>query len=240
MIPRFFCPDSLPQGGELELPKVVAHHADKVLRLRAGAPLVLFDGDGREVEARLLTVGRHCRVELLRWSAPDRESPLQTVLVQSLPSAEKMDWIVQKAVELGVTAIQPVIAERSVSRVSGDRAERRARHWQQVAISACEQSGRNRLPRLEPILALGHWLGQVGQAVPILLTPGCGRHLAELPKPVGAAYLMVGPEGGWSERELAMCDVAGCVGVGLGPRVLRAETAGLAALAAMQLLWGDF
>ncbi|MCB1894692.1 MAG: 16S rRNA (uracil(1498)-N(3))-methyltransferase [Zoogloeaceae bacterium] len=240
MIPRFFCPPDLPQGGEYDLPDMVAHHAAKVLRLRVGASLVLFDGSGREVEARLLSVGRASRVALLRWSAPERESPLRTVLVQALASAEKLDWVVQKAVELGVSAIQPIVAERSVSRLSGDRAERRERHWQQVAVAACEQSGRNLIPRIEPIAELAQWLGQSREAPPLVLRPDSGRRLSALPKPAGDVRLLVGPEGGWSERELAMFDTAGCLGVALGPRVLRTETAGLAALAAAQLLWGDF
>ena len=240
MIPRFFCPQALPHSGAFELPKAVAHHAEKVLRLRVGAPLVLFSGDGREVEARLLSVGRRCLVELHRWTVMERESPLDTVLVQALASAEKMDWVIQKAVELGVSAIQPVVAERSVSRVSGERAERRERHWRQVAISACEQSGRNRLPEIAPITELAAWLGQPRQTAPIVLRPDCPRGLAQLPGPGGTIFLLVGPAGGWSDRELAMFDAARCVEVGLGPRVLRTETAGLAALAAMQALWGDF
>ncbi len=239
MIPRFRCPNPLPAGGEFELPAEVAHHAEKVLRLRSGDSLVLFDGDGREVSARLLAGGRGARVELLEWTEPARESPLQIVLVQALASGDKMDWVIQKAVELGVGAIQPLIAERCVLRLSGERAERRLRHWRQVVVSACEQSGRNRVPVVESPVELPLYLQHVACERCLALAPGAAGRLAELPAPPGELRLLVGPEGGWSERELSIIDAAGVRRIGLGPRILRTETAGLAALAAMQALWGD-
>ncbi len=240
MISRFFFPCPLPESGEIELPDALAHHALRVLRLRDGDPLVLFDGRGGELAARLQVRGRDALAVRGEYHVLERESPLSLVLVQALASGEKMDWIVQKAVELGVSALVPLQAERSVLKLSGDRAHKRVAHWRQVAISACEQSGRNRVPEIEPITGLREYLASAAVGSRLVLTPVDGRRLASLARPDAALHLLVGPEGGWSDEELAMCRATGCVPVGLGPRVLRTETAGLAAVAALQALWGDF
>lgn len=240
MISRFFFPCPLPDSEEIELPDGLAHHALRVLRLRDGDPVVLFDGRGGELAARLQVRGRDALAVRDEYRALERESPLSLVLVQALASGEKMDWIVQKAVELGVSAVVPVQAERCVLKLSGDRAHKRVAHWRQVAISACEQSGRNRVPEIEPISGLREYLASAAAGSKLVLTPFEGRRLASLVRPEAALHLLVGPEGGWSDEEFAMCRAAGCVPVGLGPRVLRTETAGLAAVAALQALWGDF
>ncbi|MCK2089526.1 16S rRNA (uracil(1498)-N(3))-methyltransferase [Thauera aromatica] len=240
MISRFHFPDRLPAGGEVVLPEALAHHALRVLRLREGEALALFDGEGGEVAARLVVRGKTAVAVLGERSAADRESPLQVVLVQALATGDKMDWIVQKAVELGVAAIQPVQAERSVLRLGGERADKRVAHWQQVAVSACEQCGRNRIPEVRPVQALGQWLASHREARNYLLAPGGASGFADAPRPPAGVHLLVGPEGGWSEAELAAADAAGCQRVSLGPRVLRTETAGLAALAVVQARWGDF
>ncbi|KON82290.1 16S rRNA (uracil(1498)-N(3))-methyltransferase [Azoarcus sp. PA01] len=240
MISRFFFPCPLPDSGEIELPEALAHHALRVLRLRDGDPLVLFDGRGGELAARLQVRGRDAFAVRGEHHALERESPLSLVLVQALASGEKMDWIVQKAVELGVSGLVPLQAERSVLKLSGDRAQKRVAHWQQVAISACEQSGRNRVPDIAPITGLREYLGSADGASRLVLTPVDGRRLVSFARPETALHLLVGPEGGWSDDELAVCRAAGCVPVGLGPRVLRTETAGLAAVATLQALWGDF
>ena len=240
MISRFHFPDRLPAGGEVVLPEALAHHALRVLRLREGEALALFDGEGGEVAARLVVRGKTAVAVLGERSAADRESPLQVVLVQALATGDKMDWIVQKAVELGVAAIQPVQAERSVLRLGGERADKRVAHWQQVAVSACEQCGRNRIPEVRPVQALGHWLASQRDARNYLLAPGGASGFADALRPPTGVHLLVGPEGGWSEAELAAADAAGCQRVSLGPRVLRTETAGLAALAVVQARWGDF
>lgn len=240
MISRFHFPDRLPAGGEVVLPEALAHHALRVLRLRDGEVLVLFDGAGGEVAARLVVRGKTAVAVLGERSAADRESPLQVVLVQALATGDKMDWIVQKAVELGVAAIQPVQAERSVLRLGGERADKRVAHWQQVAVSACEQCGRNRIPEVRPVQALGQWLASHHEACNYLLAPGGVSGFTDAPRPSAGVHLLVGPEGGWSEAELAAADAAGCQRVSLGPRVLRTETAGLAALAVVQARWGDF
>lgn len=239
--PRFFCDDAIPCSGEFILPERVAHHAARVLRMGDGAPLLLFDGSGVEVLATLVRRERSWWARIETAAQVSRESSLEVVLVQALAAADKMDWVVQKAVELGVSAIQPVRAARSVLRLSGERAEKRLLHWQQVATSACEQSGRNRVPDVRPILDLEAYLASSQEAERrLVLEPHGGISLKNLEAPLGPSHFLVGPEGGWSAEESAACRAAGCMGVTLGPRVLRTETAGLAAVAAMQVLWGDF
>lgn len=240
MISRFHFSDVLPQGDEVALPEAVSHHALRVLRLAAGAPLILFDGTGVEVEARLDIRGKHGFALLGERRRVSRESPLKVVLVQSLASGDKMDWIVQKAVELGVAGVIPVQAERSVLRLAGERALKRQAHWQQVAVSACEQCGRNEVPVIAPLQSLTSYLQSQEQAVRLIMAPGAVQTLASLEAPGSVVHLMIGPEGGWSDPELAACRAAGALALGLGPRVLRTETAGLAALAALQAKWGDF
>ena len=240
MISRFHFPDRLPAGGEVALPEALAHHALRVLRLLDGEAVVLFDGSGGEVDARLAVRGKAVFARLGEARAVERESPLRIVLVQALASGDKMDWVVQKAVELGVHAIQPVQAERSVLRLAGERADRRQAHWQQVAVAACEQCGRNRIPEVRPLQPLTHWLAAHRGALCYVLAPGGAASFAEEPALQQAVHVLVGPEGGWSDAELAAFDAAGCRRVRLGPRVLRTETAGLAAIAALQARWGDF
>jgi 16S rRNA (uracil1498-N3)-methyltransferase len=173
-----------------------------------------------------------------------RESPLEIVLGQALSSGERMDYTVQKAVELGVTAIHPLAAARSVVRLAGERAEKRVAHWQAVAVSACEQSGRNRVPPVAPVAELAAWLerppaGGAG-ALRLLLSPAGATRLRELPRPAASIILLAGPEGGFTPEEEAAVLNCGFIPVRLGPRVLRTETAAVAALAALQALWGDF
>ena len=242
MVSRFFFPGILSRHGEIALPDAVAHHALKVLRLVSGNPVVLFDGRGGELHARLDVRARRAIAVDGQWREEDRESPLAVVLVQALLSADKMDWVIQKAVELGAVGIIPVQTERSVLRLSGDnaRAEKKREHWRQIVIAACEQCGRNRLPFVAPVQGLSACLGQHQDAARLILAPG-GERLSGI-RPVISAplQLFVGPEGGWSEAELALGLRAGCRSVGLGPRILRAETAGLAAIAALQAATGDF
>tara|TARA_R110001583_G_scaffold31978_4_gene109087 strand:+ start:75595 stop:76317 length:723 start_codon:yes stop_codon:yes gene_type:complete len=239
MISRFHFDGVLPPDGEVPLPDAVSHHALRVLRLAEGEPMVLFDGSGIEVDARLVVRGKQGFAVLGERHENSRESPLELILVQALASGDKMDWIVQKAVELGVARVIPVQAERSVLRLSGERAQKRQAHWQQVAISACEQCGRNVVPEVAPIQSLPAYLEANAGADRLVLAPGGERPLAELPRPGAALHLMIGPEGGWSDSELNACRATGAIALGLGPRILRTETAGLAAIAAMQARWGD-
>ena len=240
MISRFFCPGPLHSGAQIALPRELAHHAERVLRLAVGEEVVLFDGSGAEFPARLLALGPQARAEITDCREPARESPLSVTLVQALASGDKMDWVIQKAVELGAAAVIPVAAQRSVLKLAGERAGRRQGHWRQVAVAACEQCGRNRIPPIAEVRPLARYLEEPWEGRwRLLLDPAEGRRLVDLPRPTGPVHVLVGPEGGWSEAELAAARAAGCMPIRLGPRVLRTETAGLAVLAALQALWGD-
>jgi 16S rRNA (uracil1498-N3)-methyltransferase len=247
MIPRFHCPPdscTLAPGAQVELPAAAAHHALKVLRMRSGDALTLFDGSGGEWCGTLEKVvpGGTARVAVRAFNAGDRESPLGVTLVQALPAGDKMDWIVEKCVELGVAAIQPVAAKRSVVRLPAERMARRIAHWNHIAGAACEQCGRNRVPEVAPVLDLPQYLAaaKAQNALRLVLAPGAPAGLRELERPGGPVVVMIGPEGGWEEGELQAIQAAGFRSLRLGPRVLRTETAGVAALAAMQMQWGDF
>lgn len=242
--PRFYSPETLSAGACVTLSESAARHAVRVLRLREGDALILFDGRGGEYPARIARAGRDdVLVELLAWHDSECESPLVITLVQALQAGEKMDLTVQKAVELGATRIVPVTSQRSVVRLEGERARRRVEHWRAVAASACEQCGRNRIPAISELEGLRQWLARPadGAVLRLLLDPRSTSTLQTLPRPVGGqcVELLIGPEGGLTPEEDALAVAAGFVGVRLGPRVLRTETAGLAALAAIQCLWGD-
>ena len=242
MQPRFHCPFPLAPGAVVDLPDEAAHHAMKVLRLVEGDPVVLFDGRGGQWRARLAPAGKRARAVLEEFDDGEREAPVSITLAQGLPAADKMDLIVQKGVELGVSRFVPLAARRSVVRLSGERMERRVAHWQAVAVSACEQCGRNRVPTVAPLLDLPQFLGTglKDNGIRLLLSPTATVCLSHLPRPTGPVTLLVGPEGGFEEGELLAAAAAGYQPVALGPRVLRTETAGMAAVAAMLALWGDF
>ena len=227
------------------LPPPQAHHAVRVLRLKAGDRVVLFNGDGAEYPARVERVARReVTVKVLARVAAGRESPLEVVLGQALSGGERMDYTIQKAVELGVAAIEPLAASRSVVRLSAERARRRVAHWHAVAIAACEQCGRNRLPAIAAVAPLEQWLKHYAASNDserrLLLTPRGEARLRDLGRPERSVVILAGPEGGLTREEEAAACGCGFVPVSLGPRVLRTETAAVAALAAMQALWGDF
>ena len=237
---RFHCPLCLEAGAAFVLPDEAAHHAMRVLRLRYGESVHIFDGEGAEFTAVLTEMGGKPGVLLGERVTGSREAPLAVTLVQALAVADKMDWIVQKAVEIGVSRVQPVDAERSVLRLAGERGAKRVEHWRQVAVSAAEQCGRARLCEVGEVRSLPQWLAQGSGGARWILTPEGGTPLSAMPRPDAGVSLLVGPEGGWSEKEVAAALAAGCQPVRLGPRVLRTETAGVAAVAAMMALWGDF
>lgn len=244
-LPRFHCPDPegrLVAGATFDLPAEAAHHAVRVLRLAVGDSLLLFDGAGREFAAVLSEIGkRDARVAVGEATGVDRESRLDVTLYQALQSGDKMDYTVQKAVELGVRRIVPVDSRRSVLRLSGERAAKRVAHWQGVAVSACEQCGRARVPEVAPITPLAQALGgeERGERLRLLLDPEGGITLGQLP-PGSRIDLLVGAEGGLDPEEEAAARAAGFIGLRLGPRVLRTETAALTALAALHAVRGDF
>lgn len=236
--PRFYIPQPLLAGAELELPVEVANHL-RVLRLREAAALTLFNGDGGEWPAELLSLERRsARVRVGEHLAIERESPLSVTLIQGISKGERMDYTIQKAVELGVRRILPVFSARSVVQLDGERLARREEHWRGVITSACEQCGRNRLAELEPPRALDTVWGELGDSLRLVLDPtgttglGAAAGHSEL-------ALLVGPEGGLTEDELDQAVQSGFARLRLGPRVLRTETAGMAALAALQALAGD-
>ena len=240
-LPRFYCREALSPGAHVDLPEPVARHAVRVLRLPPGAPMVLFDGRGGEYLAHIQRIERDRVVaELASWTEVERESPLQVTLVQALQAGDKMDFTIQKAVELGVSAIVPVDSRRSVLKLAGERAARRVAHWQGVAASACEQCGRNQVPIVAPLERLDQWLARPADgALRLMLAPDAETTLAGL-APAKQVQLLIGAEGGLDPQEVIAARQAGFQAVRLGPRVLRTETAGLAALAALQALWGDF
>lgn len=242
MIARFYCPFPLAPGAIVDLPPEAAHHATRVLRLAEGDAVDLFDGRGGEWRGRLQRTGKTVTVALEFFAPEDRESPLWVTIAQGLPAADKMDWIIQKGVELGVAEFRPLVARRSVIRLSGERMERRVNHWQNVAVAACEQCRRNRVPRVAAPVDLSQFLGEAAEQndIRLILAPGADLRLPNMPRPAGKVTLLIGPEGGFEEGELAAAATVGFRAVSLGPRVLRTETAAMAALAAMMALWGDF
>ena len=242
---RMYFPGELEPGRCCTLPPPQAHHALRVLRLKMGESVILFNGDGAEYAAVVVAASRdRFALDVTGREVMDREAPFSVTLAQAVSSGERMDYTIQKTVELGVAAIQPLEARRGVVRLSAERAERRVAHWQAVAIAACEQCGRNRVPRVLPLIALDEFL--VGRTVQqdderrVLLSPRSARGLRELDRPVGGIVILAGPEGGFSPEEERAAVQSGFLPVRLGPRVLRTETAAVAALAAMQALWGDF
>ncbi len=242
MIPRFFCPFPLHPGATVELAPDAAHHALKVLRVGAGDTATLFDGRGGQWQATLHPAGKNLRASLDAFDDSDNEPPLALTLVQALPASDKMDLIVQKAVELGVSRIQPVAAKRSIVRLSAERAARREEHWRKIVISACEQSGRNRVAEVAPVIDLTQYFGLPAQEneLRFVCAPGTAGSLRDLAAPAASVSVLVGPEGGFEEGELLAARAAGFRPIGLGPRVLRTETAGLGVIAAMMALWGDW
>lgn len=231
----------LRAGARVVLPEVTANHLARVLRLREGDPCVLFNGDGHDHDGRIASIGkREVVVELQASRAVDTESPLHVTLLQGIARGEKMDLILQKATELGVAAIMPVVAERTEVKLDAERAEKRVAHWRSVIASACEQSGRARVPTLSAPASLNEAArGIAGDALRLTLDPTGHVSLATMQVTTGAVVVAIGPEGGWSPRDREILAAAGFTGLRLGPRILRTETAGLAAIAALQSRFGD-
>lgn len=239
--PRFYLDQPLASGAHFTLPPGPARHAARALRLTEGSPITLFNGSGGEYAARIERIHKDdVAVRIAEHRAIERESRLRVMLAQGISSGERMDYTLQKAVELGIAGIQPLATKRSVVKLAGERSERRVAHWQGVVASACEQCGRNFLPPVSQPLALANWLGSRAPGRLLFLSPAAELRFADLPTPDGADTLVAGPEGGFEADELAALDAARALPVRLGPRVLRTETAALAALATMQALWGDF
>ena len=236
-------PGALAPGALVALPAAAAHHVTHVLRATVGDHLVVF-GDGLEFAGAIARIDKRAvTVKLGAAAAVNREMPLACVLAQAISSGDRMDLTLQKAVELGIAGVQPLYSERSVVRLDAERAAKRVVHWQQVLSSACEQCGRTMVPQVLHPLPVIDWLGAFATPATgelrVLLSPHATQRLALLPRPA-AVTLLAGPEGGFTDVETQLASERGFVAICLGPRVLRTETAALAALASINTLWGDF
>ena len=232
-MPRLYCPLPLSEGAVLALPEAAARHV-QVLRLQPGDGVTLFDGRGGEWSGRVQRMGRSdVQVSVGTHSAIEREPRVQVHLAAALTANDRMDWLVEKAAELGAASLQPLLTERSVVRLAGERAARRVAHWQAVAAAACEQCGRNRVPSIHPVADLATWAAPAGPARLLLSLEMDAMPVAT--QEATSVLVLSGPEGGLSPREEAAALAAGFTRVSLGPRVLRAETAPLAALAVLTI-----
>lgn len=231
----------LPVGSRIVLPESAANHLVRVLRLREGDACVLFNGDGNDYGARIAAAGkREVVVEILGVDPVDNESLFRITLLQGIARGEKMDLILQKATELGVARVMPVLAERTEVKLDAERTAKRMSHWESVIVSACEQSGRAQVPALDAPAALAAAAAALaGDCMKLTLDPQGEQSLRSLPSPPAGVAIAIGPEGGWSPRDRETLRTAGFEGLRLGPRVLRTETAGLAAIAALQARFGD-
>lgn len=239
---RLYFSSELRPGAQLQLNEEQTRYIGRVLRLRVGDSLTVFNGDQGEFNATLTNVSRtSASIELQEHRRTETESPLKVHLVQGVSRSERMDFVVQKATELGVKRISPVLTEHGVVKLDAARAARRREHWQKIAESACEQSGRIRPPLIDAPLPLKSWFGQRTRQpdIELVLQPGAAKTLTSIALPQTKVCILIGPEGGFSDSEYEDAAVAGFAAVSLGPRILRTETAALAALAVLQAAWGD-
>ena len=241
---RFYHSEKLELKHVVELIAQTHIHATKVLRLKVGDQFALFNGDGYDYVAKVIELSKHkTSVEIIDRYPVNHESPLKITLAQGLAAGDKMDWIIQKAVELGIQSIQPLLTERSIVKLDRERADKKLEHWRTVAISACEQTGRSIIPDILSPIHIVQWLSnqnQIANSLKLILTPAKAQNINHLEKPSSPVVFMVGPEGGFSEKEMNLALSSSFVPVNFGKRVLRTETASVVALSIMQNLWGDF
>lgn len=239
-VSRIYLPAAIECGSNITLPDELGHYVVNVLRLKSGAAITLFNGQGGEYVGVLSRVEkRRVEVKVEEYLSKDVESPLDITLAQGVSRGERMDYTLQKVVELGVTKIIPLITERTVVNIKGDRRIKRREHWQGVVKSACEQSGRNIVPEVEELATMDDWMQKQGAGLQLVLHHRTKQGLNAMAYQGGPITLLIGPEGGLSQGEIEFAQDKGFIPVCLGPRVLRTETAAVAALAAMQVLWGD-
>lgn len=240
--PRVYHPDRLQVGRDATLDEASSHHLGRVLRMKVGDAVTLFDGTGGEYQGVIRGVERSgVRVRVEAFEPVERESILEVGLVQAVSAGERMEFTLQKAVELGVAWIRPITTRRSKVRLDAERAEKRVAHWQRVVNAACEQSGRNRVPFVRPLLEFTAWLAEpAATSHRLVLQPSAERRLSGIGPLQGSVELLAGCESGLADEEIDLVLRYGFEPVRLGPRVLRTETAAIAALAALQALWGDF
>ena len=241
---RFYHSEKLELKHVVELIAQTHIHATKVLRLKVGDQFALFNGDGYDYVAKVIELSKHkTSVEIIDRYQVNHESPLKITLAQGLAAGDKMDWIIQKAVELGIQSIQPLLTERSIVKLDRERADKKLEHWRTVAISACEQTGRSIIPDILSPIHIVQWpsnQNQIANSLKLILTPAKAQNINHLEKPSSPVVFMVGPEGGFSEKEMNLALSSSFVPVNFGKRVLRTETASVVALSIMQNLWGDF
>ena len=240
---RFYTANNLKTGATVKLSENAATHATRVLRLEISDEIVLFNGDGNDYACAITSIKKTEALVIVKSFVPmANESPLNITLLQGISSGDRMDYTIQKAVELGVTTIVPIVTTRSVVKLSNERTEKRLAHWQNVVYAACEQSGRAFVPQVAAPISLSAWLANSphSNSTRILLNPIGALRLATLPKPTGNIELLIGAEGGLSQTEIDAALSQDFQSVILGARILRTETAALVAIAAMQTLWGDF
>ena len=240
-VPRFYVPQPFAVGQECVLPDTTFRHAVQVLRLGVGEPLILFNGEGGEYLAQISNVSKRAASVLIdSFAAIDTESPIHLTLVQAVIKPDKMDFALQKAVELGVNTIQPLITQRSVVRIGKEQVDKKLQHWDGIVVASCEQSGRTRMPTVQAPLTLERWLETPFTGTRLILAPGDFPRINALPSDVPTPIaLLIGPEGGFTDAEVETCVQAGVLPVSLGPRILRAETASISALALLQQRYGD-
>ncbi|GAB1255697.1 16S rRNA (uracil(1498)-N(3))-methyltransferase [Aurantivibrio plasticivorans] len=240
-IPRLFIDKPLTVGATVAANKETAHYVATVLRIDVGREAVLFNGTGGEYSARVITASKKTvEFELLEFMGCDIESPLHTQLAIGISKGDRMDWVVQKSTELGATAIQPIYTERTEVKFKAVRLEKKLRHWQQIIINACEQSHRTAVPKLHTPLSFNDYLAQCDGESKLILDPHNAQSLDSFEKAPASVSLLVGPEGGFSEEEVNQSHDQGFTSWCLGPRILRTETAPIAALSVLQEKWGDF
>lgn len=238
--PRIYSPQAMAAGQCIELDEAAARHVGLVLRMKAEEPLTLFNGEGGCFSAQITQASkRSVTVQLLEFFPDSRESPLKVHLAQSISKGDRMDYAVQKATELGVTEITPIYSEHGDVRLKGERADKKQQHWQQIAISACEQCQRNIVPTIHPAISLQDWLAQTQADLKLVLHHRTEQRLEGYAQPETVA-LLIGPEGGLSASEIILAEQHQFKALALGPRVLRTETAPVVALSVLNYCWGDF
>ena len=239
-IPRIHTPADLKVGTPIALDENAANHVGRVLRMQPGQALALFNGDGYDYQASITEASKKQVVVAIEGATPNsNESPLQIILGQTVSRGDRMDYAIQKSVELGVSTIVPLVSDRCEVRLKGDREDKRLRHWQSVAVSAAEQCGRARVPDIAPVMTLADWFEYTTQCeLKLVLHHRTRQSLSQLARP-GSVALLIGPEGGLTEEEIATAEQQGFTPAAIGPRVMRTETAPVAALTLCQWLWGD-
>ena len=237
---RLFHSSSISSGQVIDLDKIPSHHLIRVLRARKGEEVILFNGDGYEYLAEILDENaKHCQLQIKQKTKVDNESPLNIILLQGVSRGDRMDTSIQKSVELGVHAITPLLCQRTGTNLKGERAEKKSGHWRQIAISACEQSGRCVIPDIQPAVDFMQAIPTITSDHKLILAPAAASSIKSIERPERDTYILIGPEGGFTQEEIRHAMNYGFIPISLGPRILRTETAGPACIAIAQALWGD-